>query len=83
MKTAMTKTHADLVSNDFMGKLSDLPGFSKWSQKTKRKSSGKQDATNLLEKVSITRRIVITKISELFYPQGIWEPLKLQLNTSI
>ena len=37
------------------------------------------DAERMLEKVSLTRRIIISKISELFDPLGIWEPLKLQL----
>ena len=37
------------------------------------------DAENMLKKVSITRRMIISKISELFDPLGIWKPLKLQL----
>ena len=38
-----------------------------------------EDADIILQKVSLTRRIVISKISEVYDPVGIWEPLKLQL----
>ena len=38
-----------------------------------------EDAEKMLEKVSLTGRMIVSKISELFDPLGIWEPLKLQL----
>ena len=37
------------------------------------------DAEKLLAEVKLSRRIVISKIAEIFDPVGLWEPLKLQL----
>ena len=39
----------------------------------------KEDAEELLSQVSLTRRIIISKIAEIFDPLGLWEPIKLQL----
>ena len=37
------------------------------------------DVTKLLESTKITRRMVVSKIAELWDPIGLWEPYKLQL----
>ena len=37
-----------------------------------------EDAQNLLETVTLTRRLIISKIAEMFDPLGLWEPLKVQ-----
>ena len=64
------------------------PGVDELNMNTKRGGKQKsneepvetqEDAEKMLEKVSLTRRMIISKISELFDPLGIWEPLKLQL----
>ena len=39
----------------------------------------KEDVTKVLESKKITRRMVTSKIAELFDPCGFWEPYKLQL----
>ena len=36
-----------------------------------------KDAKELLGSISLTRRQVISKVSEFFDPVGIWEPIKL------
>ena len=41
----------------------------------------KEDADKLLSQVSLTRRMIISKI-EIFDPLGLWEPIKLQLKLS-
>ena len=38
-----------------------------------------EDADKVLQKVKLTRRIIVSKVSEIYDPVGIWEPLKLQL----
>ena len=38
-----------------------------------------EDADEILESKQLTRRLVISKISEIYDPLGLWEPLKLQL----
>ena len=43
----------------------------------------REDAEDLLQNLVITRRIVVSKVSEFFDPLGIWEPLKLQLKLSM
>ena len=40
------------------------------------------DVTKLLESVDISRRMVISKIAELFDPLGLWEAYKFQLKLS-
>ena len=40
---------------------------------------GYKDAKELLCSLSLTRRHVISKVSEFFYPVSLWEPVKLQL----
>ena len=37
------------------------------------------DAEKILKPVGLTRRIVISKIAEMFDPLGLWEPIKVQL----
>ena len=39
----------------------------------------REDATEAIKKITLTRRTIISKIAEFFDPLGIWEPLKLQL----
>ena len=41
-----------------------------------------EDVTKLMSSLDVTRRIVISKIAELWEPIGIWEPLKVQLKLS-
>ena len=38
----------------------------------------REDAQDLLETVNLTRRIIISKIAEVFDPLGLWEPIKVQ-----
>ena len=38
-----------------------------------------EDVTKLLSSIKISRRIVVSKIAEIFDPIGLWEPYKLQL----
>ena len=42
-----------------------------------------EDADKILQKVKLTRRIIISKISKINDPVGIWEPLKLQLKLKL
>jgi len=37
------------------------------------------DAEKILEPVGLTRRLVISKLAEMFDPLGLWEPIKVQL----
>ena len=39
----------------------------------------REDATKLLASIKITKRIVVSKVSELYDPIGLFEPIKLQL----
>ena len=65
-----------------------LPGFSELNMNKKVRGARKpnetpiitvNDAIKLLEPIKLTRRLIISKISELFDPCGLWEPIKLQL----
>ena len=64
------------------------PGFSEINFNKRRRGSKKpnpfpvvnpEDVSKLLESKNITRRMVISKIAEIWDPVGIWEPYKLQL----
>jgi hypothetical protein len=41
-----------------------------------------EDVTKLMTSLDVTRRIVVSKLAELWEPMGIWEPLKVQLKLS-
>ena len=38
-----------------------------------------EDVGKLLDSTKITRRLVVSKVAEIFDPVGLWEPYKLQL----
>ena len=42
-----------------------------------------EDAELMLKEVSLTRRMILAKISELFDPCGFWEPVKVQLKLEL
>ena len=63
------------------------PGFSELNLNPKVRGAKKpnllpvvtrEDALQLLESIQITKRIAVSKISELYDPVGIFEPIKLQ-----
>ena len=43
----------------------------------------KQDARDLIKDLVITRRVVVSKVAEMFDPVGIFEPIKLQLKLAM
>ena len=43
----------------------------------------KNDLSKLLSKVSLTRKLVASKVAEIYDPLGIWEPLKLHLKLEL
>ena len=64
------------------------PGFSELNLNKKIQGAKKpnafpittiEDARRLLSPIKITKRIVVSKVSELFDPIGLFEPMKLQL----
>ena len=64
------------------------PGFAELNLNKKVRGSKKpnkfpvitrDNAVKLLSSIPLTRRMVVSKYSELFDPVGIWEPIKLQL----
>lgn len=64
------------------------PGFGEINFNKKRRGAKKpnpfavetpEDVSRLLNSTIITRRIVVSKIAEIWDPVGIWEPYKLQL----
>ena len=64
------------------------PGFSELNLNKKIRGAKKpnafpittiEDARRLLSSIKITKRIVVSKVSELFDPIGLFEPMKLQL----
>ena len=64
------------------------PGFSQLNFNKKRRGAkqanpfpvvSRSDVTKLLESTNITRRMVVSKIAEIWDPVGLWEPYKLQL----
>ena len=64
------------------------PGFGEINFNKKRRGSkipnpfpviNPEDVTKLLESTNVTRRMVVSKIAEIWDPVGIWEPYKLQL----
>ena len=64
------------------------PGFGEINFNKKRRGAKKpnpfavetpKDVSRLLNSTNITRRIVVSKIAEIYDPVGIWEPFKLQL----
>ena len=64
------------------------PGFSELNFNKRRRGSKKpnpfpvtspSDVTKLLSSTNVTRRMVVSKIAEIWDPVGIWEPYKLQL----
>ena len=64
------------------------PGFGEINFSKKRRGSKRpnpfpvvnpSDVTKLLDSCNVTRRMVVSKIAEIWDPVGIWEPFKLQL----
>ena len=64
------------------------PGFTEVNFNKKRRGAKKpnpflveteEDVSRLLDSKNITRRLVVSKIAEIWDPIGIWEPYKLQL----
>ena len=64
------------------------PGFGEINFNKRKKGSKKpntfpvetpDDITEMIKTVKITRRIVASKVAELWDPTGLWEPYKLQL----
>ena len=43
----------------------------------------REDAQALTKDLVVTRRIVVSKVSEFFYPIGAFDPLKLQLKLAM
>merc|ERR1740128_751676 len=43
----------------------------------------KEDASDLMGSVSLTRKKVASKVAEIYDPIGIWEPLKLQFKLEL
>jgi len=67
------------------------PGVSELSLNQKKKGIKKpnphpvvtqEDADKFLSQVSLSRRMIISKIAEIFDPLGLWEPIKLKLRLS-
>ena len=64
------------------------PGFSELNFNKRRRGAkapnpflvtSPSDVSKLLDATDITRRMVISKLSEIYDPLGLWEPFKLQL----
>ena len=64
------------------------PGYKEINFNKKRRGSKKpnpfpvvtqNDVTQLLQSTKITRRLVLSKLAEIYDPVGLWEPYKLQL----
>ena len=43
----------------------------------------RKDAEKLLTSISITKRLVVSKVSEFFNPIGLFSPIKLQLKLEL
>lgn len=68
------------------------PGFQELNFNRKHRGSKKpnefpvvspEDVTKLLDSTKLSRRIIVSKLSEFYDPVGIWEPYKLQLKLQV
>ena len=66
-----------------MGELNFNPKVRGAKRPNEFRISTPEDAERLLASVTITRRVILSKVAEFYDPLGIFEPLKLQLKLAL